>query len=79
MPPDELEVRAHVEARLLGLKLLTLDAFVVTGHRRSESRPVAVVPSSTTKASPVEGGAPTLSRAVALLDKSSRQLDALSP
>ena len=72
----EHEVEAYVEARLLGIRLLTLRAQVATG---TPVLPSPLVPLSSERRSSVgrrslNGGSEDLVRAIDLLDQSSRTL-----
>ena len=67
-----------MEARLLGLKLLRLDARVVAAPPMTEARGVTVVPPETGRVATARADAPSLRRAMLLLDRNARQLDALS-
>lgn len=77
MTRREYEVRAVVEARLLGLRLLSLRAHVITGQpprslRVSATEPLAAVPSAS------NGSSGQLVEAINLLSEGSTTLRTLS-
>lgn len=81
MARDEHEVRAYVEARLLGMRLLSLRAHVITGPPASPAV-LAATPATRGRGAGVNGsgGAESagLARAIDLLTQSSSTLKQLS-